>query len=226
MKKLIAMLGLALCGLALTGCDPDDNAVGRFLYTTTGGEYQVSDQHGHQLTFTDEQARTLIGMDDATREQALADVFRTQFPDSYGTGSPAPTLTPTSVDPGEVAVSDTANSLVSALNFIPGWGTLLSIIAGTGLGISTIVLGKKLSTTQKAAKSMVLGINGFRSGLEQTPQGQALDAWLTQHLRKAKEAEGGAVVDAVSDLLNRFTTPDAPKGTVPVTPSASSTSAQ
>ncbi|MBC2592683.1 hypothetical protein H5P28_00255 [Ruficoccus amylovorans] len=224
LKKLILILGLAIGGLCLTGCDPDDNAVGRFLYTTSGGVYQVSDQYGNSLRFTDEQAQTLIGMDESTRVTALEEVFRTQFPASYGEGSAAPVITPTEVEAGEVAVSETAQTAVAALNFIPVWGQLASLVAAGALGISTLWMGKRYSTAQATAKSLVIGVDTFRNVLDQTEQGAVIDEALTKALRKAKEAEGGAVVDAVSGLLKRYTTADVPSG-LTVTPAAATSSA-
>jgi hypothetical protein len=167
---------------------------------------------GNSLRFTDDQAQTLISMDEATRVTALEEVFRTQFPASYGAGSAAPVITPTEVDAGAVTVSPEAQAAASALNFIPGWGTLLSLVATGALTISTIFYKKKLTTAQKVSKALVVGVDTFRNITAQTPQGEAIDAVLTKALRKAKEAEGGAVVDAISGLIEQYETPDVPAG--------------
>jgi hypothetical protein len=207
MKTLNKIL-LAVCltgALAFsTGCDPEDNVVAGYLYEEVGGNFIVSDQFGNSLQFTGDQADQLLSMEPSRAAEFVAARFQSTYPESYTDGQ-VPELTTEVAEPSEVVVSDTAGTVTNALGYIPVWGDLASLVANGILGIGAVWLGRRKKTAEKINESLVKGIDTFRDVLDQTDQGEVIDAELTRILKDYQNELKTA--DEVVALLKRFATP-------------------
>lgn len=199
----------------ITGCDPESNPVSDFLYETHGSTVSVTDQHGHTLNYPIDTLRQLESATPAQREAWLTNSFRQHFPQSYLDPDKVTEVTAADIDPGEVRVSAQAQTAVSALNLIPGYGTLASLALSGALGIGAIFMGRRASVAEKTATSLVKGIDTFRDILDQTPQGEVIERSLINALGEEKLKAGQQVNDAIHRLLSRHTTPNKPRGGVP-----------
>ena len=87
----------------------------------------------------------------------------------------------------------------------PGVAPLASLILNGALAIGAVWLGKKKRTADKVTASLVQGIDTFRDVLDQTPQGEKIDASLTKTLKDHQHTL--RVHKEVSRLLERYETP-------------------
>jgi hypothetical protein len=204
MKKYITLLAIGLMTMAFTGCDVDDNVVSGFLYEEVGGNYVVTDSFGNELTFTLDQAAQIREMDKPDVRSFLEARFRSTFPESYSAGEEV-VVTSEVDDPPDVLVSRTAQTVVNSLGYMPVWGDLASLVANGILGIGAVWLGRRKRTADKVNESLVRGIDTFRDVLDQTSQGEKIDAELTKILRDYQQELRTA--DEVIALLKRFGTP-------------------
>jgi hypothetical protein len=99
---------------------------------------------------------------------------------------------------------------------IPDYGQLASVTLNGALALGAIWLGRKKRTADKVATSLVQGIDTFRDILDQTPQGEKIDARLTQTLRDRQNAL--RVEREIHHLLERYSTPT--KSPIPLEPPA------
>ncbi len=92
-------------------------------------------------------------------------------------------------------------------NFIPAPGAapLASLALNGALAIGAVWLGKKRRTAEKVSASLVQGIDTFRDILDQTPQGERIDASLTRTLKDQQHAL--RVEQEIHKLLQRYATP-------------------
>ena len=95
---------------------------------------------------------------------------------------------------------------ISATRAIPSFGGLIELILGGAVTIGGVLLGKSRSKWKKAAESTIIGIDTFRDVLDQTPQGEKIDAVLKETLSGSHYKAG--VFDAVQKVLARYKTPD------------------
>jgi hypothetical protein len=94
----------------------------------------------------------------------------------------------------------------TASAFIPAPGAPLASLALNGaLGLGAIWLGRRKRTADKVAASLIQGIDTFRDILDQTPQGEKIDAKLTTTLRDHQNAL--QVQKEITKLLERYQTP-------------------
>lgn len=93
----------------------------------------------------------------------------------------------------------------TATAFVPGYGQLASVTLNGILGLGAIWLGRKKHTADKVATSLVQGIDTFRDIIDQTPQGEQIDARLTETLRDHQNAL--QVQKEITKLLERYQTP-------------------
>ena len=103
----------------------------------------------------------------------------------------------TSVEP----LIEATTSLIPA----PGVAPLTSLALNGLLAIGAVWLGKKKRTADKVATSLVQGIDTFRDILDQTPQGEKIDAKLKATLRDHQQAL--QVQREITKLLDRYATP-------------------
>ena len=87
----------------------------------------------------------------------------------------------------------------------PGVAPLTSLALNGLLAIGAVWLGKKKRTADKVSASLVQGIDTFRDILDQTPQGEKIDAKLKETLRQHQQAL--QVQKEISKLLDRYATP-------------------
>ena len=66
-------------------------------------------------------------------------------------------------------------------------------------------MGRRKRTADKVSASLIQGIDTFRDVLDQTPQGEKIDARLTETLREHQNAL--QVQREINKLLERFVTP-------------------
>lgn len=204
MKKYITLLAIGIMTLAFTGCDVDDNVVSGFLYEEVGGSYVVADSFGNELIFTQDQAAQIRDMDPADVKVFLDGRFKSKYPESYADGQAVTVATEVN-NPPDVAVSGTAKTIVNSLSYIPVWGDVASLVANGILGIGAVWLGRRKKTAEKVNESLVRGIDTFRDVLDQTKQGDRIDAELTKILQDYQHELRTA--DEVLGLLKRFATP-------------------
>jgi hypothetical protein len=88
---------------------------------------------------------------------------------------------------------------------VPGYGQLASVTLNGALALGAIWLGRKKRTADKVATSLVQGIDTFRDILDQTPQGEKIDARLTKTLSDHQNAL--QVQKEIHRLLDRYATP-------------------
>lgn len=93
----------------------------------------------------------------------------------------------------------------TATAFVPGYGQLASVALNGILGLGAVWLSKRKRTADKVATSLVQGIDTFRDILDQTPQGERIDARLTETLRDRQNAL--QVQKEITRLLERYETP-------------------
>jgi hypothetical protein len=93
----------------------------------------------------------------------------------------------------------------TALVPVPGATPLASVILNGALAIGAVWLGKKKRTADKVTASLVQGIDTFRDVLDQTPQGEKIDASLKATLREHQQAL--QVQREITKLLDRYQTP-------------------
>jgi hypothetical protein len=94
----------------------------------------------------------------------------------------------------------------TATGFIRAPGAPLASLALNGaLGLGAIWLGRRKHTADKVAASLIQGIDTFRDILDQTPQGEQIDAKLTTTLRDHQNAL--QVQQEITKLLERYETP-------------------
>ena len=103
----------------------------------------------------------------------------------------------TSVEP----LIEATTSLIPA----PGVAPLTSLALNGLLAIGAVWLGKKKRTADKVSASLVQGIDTFRDILDQTPQGEKIDAKLKATLRDHQQAL--QVQREITKLLDRYATP-------------------
>lgn len=202
--SLLALTVLCLSTFFTAGCDAEDNPVTGFLYEEVGGSHVVTDQFGNKLIFTGDQVKQLLAMEDARMKEFITARFQNEYPASYTNGQAAIIKGEENVD-AEIVVGGTAQTAVNALGYIPVWGDIASLTANGLLAIGAIWLGKRKKTAQKVNESLVKGIDVFRDVLDQTPQGEQIDAALTGIL-KDRQSELGTLKE-VNKLLDRFATP-------------------
>ncbi|WPJ95253.1 hypothetical protein SH580_17665 [Coraliomargarita algicola] len=88
---------------------------------------------------------------------------------------------------------------------VPGAAPLTSLVLNGALAIGAVWLGKKKHTADKVATSLIQGIDTFRDVLDQTPQGEKIDASLTATLKEHQNAL--QVQREIAKLLERYQTP-------------------
>jgi hypothetical protein len=94
----------------------------------------------------------------------------------------------------------------TATTFIPAPGAPLASLALNGaLALGAIWMGRRKHTADKVTASLVQGIDTFRDILDQTPQGEQIDAKLTATLRDHQNAL--QVQKEITKLLERYETP-------------------
>jgi hypothetical protein len=93
----------------------------------------------------------------------------------------------------------------TALIPAPGASSLASLVLNGALAVGAVWLGKKKRTADKVSASLVQGIDTFRDVLDQTPQGEKIDASLTATLKEHQQAL--QVQREITKLLERFATP-------------------
>ena len=96
---------------------------------------------------------------------------------------------------------DTATAVIPA----PGAAPLASLALNGALALGAIWMGRKKQTADKVTASLVQGIDTFRDILDQTPQGEQIDARLTKTLRDHQNAL--QVQQEITKLLERYQTP-------------------
>ena len=96
---------------------------------------------------------------------------------------------------------DTATTLIP----VPGVTQFASLALNGALGLGAIWLGRRKRTADKVAASLIQGIDTFRDALDQTPQGEKIDAKLTTTLRDHQNAL--QVQKEITKLLERYETP-------------------
>jgi hypothetical protein len=104
----------------------------------------------------------------------------------------------------------------TATAFVPGYGQLASVALNGILGLGAVWLSKRKRTADKVSASLVQGIDTFRDILDQTPQGERIDARLTETLRDHQNAL--RVEHEIHRLLDRYSTPT--KSPIPLEPPA------
>lgn len=87
----------------------------------------------------------------------------------------------------------------------PGAAPLASLALNGLLAIGAVWLGKRKRTAEKVSTSLVQGIDTFRDILDQTPQGEKIDASLTKTLKDQQHAL--SVEQEIHKLLQRYATP-------------------
>jgi hypothetical protein len=93
----------------------------------------------------------------------------------------------------------------TATAFVPGYGQLASVALNGILGLGAVWLSKRKRTADKVTVSLIQGIDTFRDILDQTPQGEQIDARLTETLRDHQNAL--QVQKEITKLLERYQTP-------------------
>ena len=93
----------------------------------------------------------------------------------------------------------------AAVSAVPGYGQLASVALNGLLGIGAVWMGRRKRTADKVSASLIQGIDTFRDVLDQTPQGEKIDARLTETLREHQNAL--QVQREINKLLERFVTP-------------------
>lgn len=93
----------------------------------------------------------------------------------------------------------------TALVPVPGAAPLASVLLNGALAIGAVWLSKKKHTADKVTASLVQGIDTFRDVLDQTPQGEKIDASLTATLKEHQQAL--QVQREITKLLDRYQTP-------------------
>lgn len=93
----------------------------------------------------------------------------------------------------------------AAVSAVPGYGQLASVALNGLLGIGAVWMGRRKRTADKVSASLIQGIDTFRDVLDQTPQGEKIDARLTEALREHQNAL--QVQREINKLLERFVTP-------------------
>ena len=109
---------------------------------------------------------------------------------------------------GLVRPRTSVEPLINAVtSFIPAPGVapLTSLALNGLLAIGAVWLGKKKRTADKVSASLVQGIDTFRDILDQTPQGEKIDAKLKATLRDHQQAL--QVQREITKLLDRYATP-------------------
>ena len=76
----------------------------------------------------------------------------------------------------------------AAVSAVPGYGQLASVALNGLLGIGAVWMGRRKRTADKVSASLIQGIDTFRDVLDQTPQGEKIDARLTETLREHQNA--------------------------------------
>jgi hypothetical protein len=212
---LFAVVVALLFGLA--GCDLG-SATGGLLYNEQGGTILLTDGYGNQLEVPRETMEGLARMSPASAQKFIADAFKVQFPADYAAPDAAP---PTVVSEAEgvapeVTVSGPAKMMADSLGAIPGWGTMASIVANGLLGLGAVWMRRRGSVYEKGASSMVRAIDTFRDVLDQTPQGEKIEAELVKYLREEKIQAGREVWKSVDGLIDRIQTQVKPRGGIPI----------
>lgn len=93
----------------------------------------------------------------------------------------------------------------AATSFAPGYGQLASVALNGALGLGAVWLSSRKRTAEKVSASLVQGIDTFRDILDQTPQGERIDASLTKTLKEQQHAL--RVEQEIHKLLQRYATP-------------------
>lgn len=93
----------------------------------------------------------------------------------------------------------------AAVSAVPGYGQLASVALNGLLGIGAVWIGRRKRTADKVSASLIQGIDTFRDVLDQTPQGEKIDARLTETLREHQNAL--QVQREIHRLLCRYATP-------------------
>lgn len=111
------------------------------------------------------------------------------------------------VETGEYEPSSYVNAVVAGVNAVPGleWAAALlgtSLAAGAGY-LKKRADGQKRSY-EAALEAIAENIDGFRDVLDQTPQGEKIDAALQEWLRKAPTEE---IRTIILGILQRKETP-------------------
>ena len=94
---------------------------------------------------------------------------------------------------------------VTAVAPAPGVAPLASTVLNGALAIGALWFAKRKRTADKVSASLIQGIDTFRDVLDQTPQGEKIDARLTETLREHQNAL--QVQKEITKLLERFATP-------------------
>lgn len=211
-KRILSIICVALAGLFLTGCDPEDNTIGDFAYDVQGASIHVTDQYGNQKNFTQDQAQWLLSQDDAAIAQFLTAEFRSDFPQSYGTGSAPPEITIIEADPGTVVVAEQVKNITAMTSAIPvPWAGFIGIAINGLLGIGAIWLNfarrknKNLAAVALAANdSTAAAIQAWRLAVKNTDEGAELEADLKGRLKEAHERAGPQVKALIDGVLKNY----------------------
>jgi len=207
-KNRHSLLLVALAAFTIffaTGCDPEQNAIGSFLFEESGGQYIVTDQFGNAMAFEGYEAEQLEGLSEAAASVLLTETFRAAHPQDYSNPETITAISGTDTVEPEVVPSDKAKSLASGLSIIPGYGEIASLAANGLLGLGALWLSKRKRTSEKVSESLVKGIDVFRDVLDQTPQGERIDEALKSALKERQMELRTA--EEVNRLLQRYATP-------------------
>ena len=206
MKHVLLTVILALSAFTFTGCDVDldKNPVAGFLYEEVGGSYAVTDQFNNSITFNPSQAEQIAALGEGAAVTYLSAKFRAEFPEDYQDPKTQVTTTTESIQ-GDIETSNTAEGVLGAVRLVPVWGDVAALGLNGLLAIGAIWLNKKRKTSDSVSRSLVQGIDTFRDILDQTNQGDVIDAKLVEVL-KDKQVELN-VIKSVNKLLDRYATP-------------------